>query len=98
MDGIPPSDITTFLFGITGKTSLLLWEKMDLPRRIRSIAYIKKVNMEDKKFKKIVICIVLAVGIVFGFLALLNGRYISAHDVAFDQWAGKYVVPKNHRR
>lgn len=54
--------------------------------------------MEDKKFKRIVICIVLAVGIVFGFLALLNGRYISSHDVAFDQWAGKYVVLKNHIR
>lgn len=54
--------------------------------------------MEDKKFKRIVICILVAVGVIFGFLAVLNGRYISAHDVAFDQWAGKYVVPKNHRR
>lgn len=54
--------------------------------------------MEDKKFKRTVICILIAVGIIFGFLALLNGRYISSHDVAFDQWTGKYVVPKDHRR
>ena len=54
--------------------------------------------MEDKKFKRIIICILVAAGIIIGFLAVLNGRYISAYDVAFDQWSGKYVVPKNHRR
>ena len=51
--------------------------------------------MEDKKFKRTIIYIVLAVGIVFGFLALLNGRYINADGYAFDQWSGKYVSKRS---
>lgn len=58
--------------------------------------------MEDKKFKRLVICILIAVGIIFGFLALLNGRYISTnfdgYMGVFDQWKGEYVNMKNHNR
>lgn len=58
--------------------------------------------MEDKKFKRIVICILVAVGVIFGFLALLNGRYIAdnhrEHHAMFDQWKGEYVLIQNHNR
>lgn len=51
--------------------------------------------MEDKKFKRIVICIVLAVGIVFGFLALLNGRYTTVMcgnvEFVWDKWTKEMV-------
>ena len=58
--------------------------------------------MEDKKFKRLIICISIAVGIIFGFLALLNGRYVATnHDGwmgVFDQWKGEYVNMKNYNR
>lgn len=51
--------------------------------------------MEDKKFKRIVICISIAVGIIFGFLALLNGRYttVMCDEIEFvwDKWTQQMV-------
>ena len=58
--------------------------------------------MEDKKFKRTIICILIAIGIIFGFLALLNCRYIPTNQDGymgvFDQWKGEYVSIKTHRR
>lgn len=56
--------------------------------------------MEEKKesFKRKVVYVLIVVGIVFGFLALLNGRYITTGNVAFDQWKGEYVPIKNNIR
>lgn len=58
--------------------------------------------MEDKKFKRVIICILVVVGIIFGFLALLNGRYIPTNNdgymSVFDQWKGEYVNMKNYNR
>lgn len=50
--------------------------------------------MEDSKFKRIIICILVAVGIIFGFLALLNGRYTTfGHNNMFiwDNWKAKPI-------
>lgn len=56
---------------------------------------------EDSKFKRIIICILVAVGVIFGFLALLNGRYVPSNNIEshgiFDQWKGEWVSTK-HRR
>lgn len=55
--------------------------------------------MEEKKdtFKRKVVCVLIVVGIVYGFLALLNGRYISTDKAAFDQWTGEYVTFEHNR-
>lgn len=49
----------------------------------------------DSKYKIIIICICLAVGIVFGFLALLNGRYttVMCNEIEFvwDKWTQQMV-------
>lgn len=46
--------------------------------------------MEDKKFKRLIICILVAVGVIFGFLALLNGRYTTVKcgnvEFVWDNW------------
>ena len=57
---------------------------------------------EKTKLEKTFILIIIVVGIIFGFLALLNGRYISTnfdgYMGVFDQWKGEYVNMKNHNR
>jgi hypothetical protein len=45
-----------------------------------------------------VVYVLIVVGIVYGFLALLNGRYINTDKAAFDQWKGEYVPIKNNIR
>lgn len=60
--------------------------------------------MEDKKnrLKSALVAILVAVGIVFGYLALLNGRYLPTNHresvVVFDKWTGKYVTPQTNKR
>lgn len=59
--------------------------------------------MEEKaKFKKTIVIIIVVVGIAFGFLALMNGRYIASnhreHHMVFDQWRGEYVRIQDHVR
>ena len=60
--------------------------------------------MEENKnrLKSALVAVLIAVGIVFGYLALLNGRYLSTNHresiVVFDKWAGKYVNPQTHKR
>lgn len=57
---------------------------------------------EEKKFKKAVIIILLMMAAVFGYLVLLNGRYIASNHrenhLVFDQWKGEYVRPQTHKR
>lgn len=59
--------------------------------------------MEEKaKFKKTIVVIIVVIGIVYGFIALLNGRYIPTNNngymSVFDQWKGEYVNMKNYNR
>lgn len=60
--------------------------------------------MEEKKNrpKAALVAVLVAVGIVFGYLALLNGRYLSTNHresvVVFDKWTGKYVTPQANKR
>lgn len=49
---------------------------------------------EDKKFYKAVIVTILAVVTIFGYLALLNGRYMKidcGYVRAFDKWKAVYI-------
>lgn len=60
--------------------------------------------MEEKKesFKRKVVYVLIVVGIVYGFIALLNGRYVQTncdgYMAIFDQWKGEYVSMKTHNR
>lgn len=53
--------------------------------------------MEDKKFKRAMIAIALVVGIVYGFLALLNSRYVPVGNsiLVFDKWQREYIILKD---
>lgn len=61
-------------------------------------------NGEEKKAhaNTWLIVVLVVVGIVFGYLALLNGRYLTTNHresvVVFDKWAGEYVTPQTHKR
>ena len=51
--------------------------------------------MEEKKLKRIAMCVVLVIGIVFGYLALLNGRYTTVKcgnvEFVWDNWTKEMV-------
>lgn len=51
--------------------------------------------MEEKKTPQIptpVIYIVLIISIIYGYLALLNGRYNTAKGIAFDKWTEQFII------
>lgn len=55
-------------------------------------------SMEDKTFKRAMITIALVIGIVYGFLALLNSRYVSSGNspiLVFDKWQREYIILKD---
>lgn len=61
--------------------------------------------MKDKKryyFKDIIIVILLIIGVVFGYLALLNGRYEVFHRengiFLWDKWNKNEVIDLNGKK
>jgi len=57
---------------------------------VLAIAVYRAKDKEQRK--RLLIAITVAFAIIFGYLAVLNGRYGESEPAAFDKWSGRDVL------